>query len=181
MDPFYAFLVFAVIFAFEQLASRLWVYFYYRYGIPIFFRATPEAKPISKPLPANLVEILSKKFTSGPLHPSLEFKTLRTGVVAMREKPFEHRGGVRYIPVAHTIIHQNQTNKRVSVIGYINWTTLAILVYLVLRISYDQSFTPVALMILFVLGLSFLVQIHIFNQIFSTANNLPTLNGEQER
>lgn len=155
MEPFTAFLIFVVLVALEFLLSQNWAGVYYRFGIPVFYRRGQLAGTLSTD---SLPQTLMDRFTSRPEHPSIRFKALAPGQIAFRETFFENRGGFRYLPVMHSLLRLHPEQNSFHITGYLNWYVLFILVYLVLRSLEDRTFIPVAVLVVFILALSFVAQ-----------------------
>jgi hypothetical protein len=155
LDPFYAFLIFAVLLALENMAAQMWLAPYFRFGIPVHVQRVNPAEPVHLP---QATKALSEKFRANPEHPSIRFKLFGERQVAFREVLFENRGGVRYLPVMHSLVRLHPDRGTLALTGYLNWYVLAALVYVVYRSLSDRSFIPVAVLVVFIFGLSYAVQ-----------------------
>lgn len=174
MDPFYAFLIFAVLLVLEHLASQSWLKPYYLSGIPVFFisgRVNAAADLTA------LAAWLTESFKSSPTHPSIFFKQIGLTQIALREALFELRAGIRYLPVMHAYIRFNPTGETFHITGYLNWSILAALVYLVYRATSDQTFFPVAILLMVVLVISYLSQVALLRQVASRLANTVSRDG----
>ena len=84
--------------------------------------------------------------------------------IAFRETLFENRGGFKYLPVIHSLIHLRPDGDSttgggtLTVSGYLNIYVIFILVYLIARIRTEPSFLFVAALLLIIFGLSFATQ-----------------------
>jgi hypothetical protein len=162
MDPFYAFLIFVSLVALDFLATNTWLAAYFRFGIPVYYHR----EALTGPLESRVVaQALQERFKSSPLHPSIRFKALNERQVALREAMFENRAGVRYLPVMHSLVRLQPRDGFLTLTGYLNWYVLATLAYLIYRSLAERSFIPVALLILFVLGLSYASQASVAGQV----------------
>jgi len=155
MDPFYAFLIFAALLVLEYLAANAWLPVYYSIGIPVFHHSAVWAPGNNE---AGLISHLGSTFKSGPTRPTIHFRQIQPGLIALREVLFESRPGIRFIPVMHMALRIDHSEGQVNLTGYLNLSILFILVYLVYRGTSDASFLPVAVLILFVLALSYFSQ-----------------------
>jgi len=155
MDPFYAFIFFAALVVLENLAAQAWAAPYFRLGIPVFFSRAALSGPLDE---AQAAQALEARFKGGPLHPSIHFKHLAPGQIALREALFENRGGVRYLPVMHSMVRLGPQPGQAILTGCLNWWVLAALAYTGFRSAADRSFIPVALLVLFILGFSYILQ-----------------------
>jgi hypothetical protein len=169
VDPFYAFLIFAVLLSLEHMAAQAWLGPYFRFGIPVFQHRT---KLAFNDLP-EAARALGEKFRASPTHPSIRFRAIGERQVAFREQLFENRGGARYLPVMHSLIRVQPERRALVLTGYLNWYVLAALIYVVYRSMQDRSFIPVAVLVVFIFGLSYAVQAGVNRRI---AQNL---NGEE--
>jgi hypothetical protein len=167
LDPFYAFLIFVVLLALENLAAQTWLGPYFRFGIPVAFQRGELNGSLDLPGEARA---LSEKFRANPIHPSIRFKPLGERQVAFREALFENRGGVRYLPVMHSLIRLHPERRLFTLTGYLNWYVLAALAYVLYRSLDDRSFIPVALLVVFIFALSYAVQASVNRSIASTIN-----------
>jgi hypothetical protein len=155
LDPFYAFLIFVVLLALENLAAQTWLGPYFRFGIPVAFQRGDLNGSFDLP---DQARVLSEKFRSNPVHPSIRFKPLGERQVAFREALFENRGGVRYLPVMHSLIRLHPERGMFTLTGYLNWYVLAAFIYVLYRSLDDRSFIPVAVLVVFIFALSYAVQ-----------------------
>lgn len=170
MDPFYAFLVFALVLALDMLAGQFWVGWYYRFGLPVLVsRREWNPLPAAEPAAPVLAESLTPSFHGRPEHPSIRFKALSERLVAFREVLFENRGGGRYLPVMHCVLRLHPEERALSVVGYLNGYVLVALAYLVYRAWTEPSFLPVAALILVILGLSFIAQVSVSRRVLEAA------------
>ncbi len=169
MDPFYAFLIFAVLLVLENLAAQSWAAPYFRLGIPVFFTRAA----LDGPLPeAQAAQALEAQFKGGPLNPTVRFKPLGEGQIALREALFEPRGGIRYLPVFHALARIEPQSAQVTLTGYINVWVLAALAYMIYRAQADPGFVPVALLILFILAFSYVLQASVARRVVLAAQEL---------
>jgi len=155
MDPLIAFALFAVLLVLESLAAQRWSRPYFRLGIPIFFTRTALDQSLDA---GQAAQALNRRFTSSPHHPSIRFKSIGPNQIALREVLFENRGGIRYLPVMHSLVRLHQQQGLITLTGYLNWSILAALVYIFYRSMAERSFIPVGLLIIFILSLSYLFQ-----------------------
>ena len=162
MDPFYAFLIFAGLLVAENLAAQGWLAPYFRFGLPVFFTRAALPGPLDA---AETAQALDARFQGGPLHPTIRFKPLGPRQVALREVLFEPRGGVRYLPVMHMLVRLDPHTARATLTGYLNYWVLAALAYLLYRGLNERSFIPVAVLVLFILGFSYLMQANLGRKI----------------
>ena len=165
MDPFYAFLIFAGLLVVENLLAHGWVAAYFRFGIPVHFTRAALPGPLDA---AETAQALDERFQGGPLHPTIRFKPLGPGQVALREALFEPRGGVRYLPVMHMLVRLDPHAMQASLTGYLNYWVLATLAYLLYRGLAERSFIPVALLVLFILAFSYVLQAGVGRRISAT-------------
>ncbi len=166
MESLSAFIIIAGLFFLERFAVQAWMAAYFRFGILAYYR---KAHHPSIPGASQAAANLSPRFTASMLHPSIEFKAVRPGLVALREKLFENRGGVRYLPVMHAALRFHENGSKVSVTGFFNLWVIAVLVYLFYQGSRDPSFVPVALLVGFILAVSFAFQAALYGRIVSAA------------
>ena len=78
---------------------------------------------------------------------------------------FENRTGLRYLPVFHSSLKLNPAGGPVTIIAYLNWYVLAVLVYGIYRSIQDPSFTPVAFLIAVILVISYFSQSSIIRRL----------------
>jgi len=170
MDPFYSFLIFALVLALDLLAGQFWWKWYYRFGLPVLVsrREWAAAAPSALAAPA-LAESLTPTFHGRPEHPSIRFKPLSERLVAFREVLFENRGGGRYLPVMHYTLRLHPDERSLSVTGYLNGYVMVALAYLVYRAWAEPSFLPVAALILIILSLSFIAQVSVSRRVLDAA------------
>lgn len=169
MDPFYAFIIFAVLLVLENLAAQSWAAPYFRAGLPVFLARVALAGPLAE---AQAAQALEAQFKGGPFNPSIRFKPLGEGQIALREALFEPRGGVRYLPVFHALARIEPQAARASLTGYINYWVLAALAYMLYRAQADPGFVPVALLILFILGFSYILQASVARRVIRAIQEL---------
>ena len=162
MDLFIAFLAFVVLIALEFLLSQYWMGAYFRFGIPLYHR---RGRIYSSANAETLSQALIHQFSGRTEHPSIRFKALAPGQVAFRETLFENRGGFRYLPVMHSLLRLHPEQGGYSLTGYLNWYVLYILVYLILHSIEDRTFVPIAVLVLFLLALSYAAQFGIHQQV----------------
>lgn len=155
MDPFTAFILFAILLVLENLAAQAWWPPYFRFGLPVFFSRAALPGVLDA---AETAQALAAQFKANPLHPTIRFKPLGTHQVALREALFEPRGGVSYLPVMRLLVRLKPDAARATLTGYLNGWVLATLAYLPYRALSDRSFLPVALLVLLILGFSYLMQ-----------------------
>ena len=158
MDPFYAFLLFAVIVILELLAAQTWFGLYYRIGIPVSFHSVSLSREVDL---AGTTQALEQRFKNRLEHPTIRFKPLSSGAIAFREALFENRAGFKYFPVIHSIVQINDNKGRATITSFLNWYVLFALVYIVYRTSNDFSFTPVGVLLLAIFFLSYFIQVRI--------------------
>ena len=169
MDPFYTFLVFAGVLVFEQLAARMWLPAYYRFGLPIFITRRNRNQ---RRTAGEMAQTLEGAFGGRAEHPTIRFRPLDERVIAIHETLFENRGGFRYFPIMHSVLQVPPEKNAIQVTGYINAYILVALVYLVYRACTETGFLPVAFLILFVLGVSYAAQSGINRRIVEEAARL---------
>ncbi len=166
MDSLTGFFLFAVILVLEFLAQQTWFQPYYRIGIPLL-RVRSSVHPWPADLPRDghaVAQALAPLFGSSPEHPTLHFKAFSPQYIAFRETLFENRGGFKYLPVIHSLIHLRPDGDSttgggtLTVSGYLNIYVIFILVYLIARIRTEPSFLFVAALLLIIFGLSFATQ-----------------------
>lgn len=162
MDALAAFLIFVILLLAEFYAANAWFAPFYRFGIPIF---AVKAKRAPAADLAAAAARLSQVFKSTPRHPSILFKPIDAEHIALHENLFEHRAGIRYLPVMHTVIRYNRAANTVSLNGYLNWSILAALAFLIYRVSVDPSFIPVAILLVVVFLVSYISQAALLQQI----------------
>jgi hypothetical protein len=168
VEPLTAFFLFAALLAFDLLSAVNWLPLYFRIGLPVYFltAGSKPAHPLTAPLTAEqTARMLEATFKSRPQHPSIHFKALAPGGVALREALFENRGGFRYLPVMHSTIRLDPSRSRLTITGGINAYALFVIGYLIYRSLVDTAFIPVAILILVVLALSYAAQAGINQQI----------------
>jgi hypothetical protein len=165
MDLFYAFLVFALVLAFELMAHLMWFGPYFRFGIPIFHKRQALTRPLG---PAEAAQALEPAFHGRPEHPSIRFKVIGERTLAVREALFENRAGFRYLPVMHAALRLDRQDATAALTGYLNWYVLVTLVYIAYRASVERSFIPVAILVLFLFGLSFAAQVSLNRRVIHT-------------
>ena len=173
MDPFYTFLVFTVVLILEQLAGQRWLKGYYLFGLPIFITQRNMGQLTHT---ADIAQALEQVIQEKPRQITLRFRVLNERVIAIREALFENRAGFRYFPVMHTVLQTQPEKRQLQLIGYLNWYVLVALVYLVYRAATEPGFIPVAILILFVLIISYAAQAGINRQIVEEAAKVQT-NG----
>jgi hypothetical protein len=169
MDPFYAFILFAMLVALETLAAQAWLPAYFRFGIPIYVRSAACAVPFD---PSEAAGRLQESLKSSPMHPSIRFQAFNERQLAFREALFENRGGIKYLPVMHSLIRLRPGGRALTLTGYLNWSILAALLYLVYRTLTDRSFIPVAILVLFILTLSYVFQSGANGRVIGSINDL---------
>lgn len=176
--------------ALETWASSAWLPLYYRFGIPISVqRARISASAIR---PAELAQSLETRFQAQPggaqtgrlVHPTLLFRVLpgaAGALLAFRERLFEDRPGGRYLPVMHATARLSQQDGSagvdITVTGYLNWTILYVIGYLVYRGSVEARFVPVALLISVVLLLSYAAQNSVNGKVAQQIATLARVSG----
>jgi hypothetical protein len=155
MDTYTALIIFAGLLVLETLAAQSWAAPYFRLGIPVYFIRASLDGPLDA---AQAARALEARFTASPLHPSIRFKPIAPGQIALRERLFENRVGVRYLPVMHALVRLHPRQRLFTLTGNLNWSVLAALVYVLYRSFSDRSFLPVGLLILFFFGISYVFQ-----------------------
>jgi hypothetical protein len=143
-----------VVLALDFLAASSWFGPYFRFGIPLYIRRTGFRRVAASPAPEALQQALQGR----PNMPHLRFKFITPGLMAFREAFFEGGNGIRYLPVMHSAAQVDAGDGRVALTGYMNWYVLFTLIYMVLRSLDDSSFILVAVLVLFVFGLSYFAQ-----------------------
>jgi hypothetical protein len=176
MDPFYAFLIFAVLLVLENLAAQTWLSLYFRIGLPVYYRRAA----LERPLTGETDAALNQAFEATPVHPSIRFKHLDPRTIALREALFENRAGFRYLPVMHSTLRIHPVSQTAALTGYINLSVLFIIIYAIQRAVVERSFIPVAALVLLVLVLSYLAQVSLNNRILAALQNLEpgVMHGE---
>jgi hypothetical protein len=159
MDPFYAFLLFAVLVILENMAAQRWMPVYFRTGLPVFIRRVPLA---GVPDTQAAVALLESAFQSGP-HAAVRFQKIAPGQVALRAELFAQRTGPRYLPVLHSLVELRANS--VIVRGSLNWYILVALGYAVNRSYFDQTFIPVNILLIVIFVLSYLAQAAILEKV----------------
>lgn len=168
MDALTAFFLFAALLAFDFLSAQIWLPYYFRVGLPVFFLSTGSKppRPAAAPIPTEqMARTLEAGFRGRPQHPSIRFKALASNGIALRETLFENRGGFKYLPVMHSYIRLDPDHSRLSITGSINAYALFVIGYLVYRCLTEPSYIPVAILILVVLVISYAAQAGINQQI----------------
>lgn len=139
--------------ALDFLAAMNWFGPYFRFGIPLYVRRAGRRRTA-----APALETLQQTIQDRPNMPHLRFKFIAPGIMAFREAFFESGNGIRYLPVMHSAVQVEAEPGEVTLTGYMNWYVLFTLIYMLLRALDDPSFSLVAVLILFVFGLSYLIQ-----------------------
>lgn len=105
----------------EGRLSASWASFYFRYGIPVFFRRvsvpTRRAPPIAEALEATIPE---------SRWPSFTFKYVAPDVIAFREVN-RQKGKVGYMPIMRGLLLIRPTHAELTVLGYANHFPLVFL------------------------------------------------------
>lgn len=104
------------------------------------------------------VPALEQRMHNRPGMPRVRFKAIAPRLMAFREAFFEGGNRIRYLPVMHSAVSFDPDGGALTVTGYLNWYVLFILIYMLLRSLDEPSFILVAVLILVVLGLSYLMQ-----------------------
>ena len=147
----------------ELILSGRWVPFYFRTGIPLFWRSFPFLEQ-----PTISPDTLSEKFHSGFADPLL-FRVITPSEIAFRERFFSLRL-FSYTPVMHGLIRIDQLQHKVTVTGYANWFVIALAAaFIVLHYSFSQleiHYLPVSLIIFLFLGILYVIQAVRFNNVF---------------
>ncbi len=164
MDPFYSFLAFALILAFELMATQSWLAVYFRFGIPVHAarRRLVQDVPTPETLDAaGLAKSLDERFKDRPGMPAIRFKPVAGGSstsLAFHESLFDPHSRARYLPVMHSLARINPRQGIVTVTGYLDWYVLFILVYLVFSTIADRSFVFVDVVVALIFALSYFAQ-----------------------
>jgi len=166
LDPFIAFIIFALLIVLDILAQQRWLAPYYSFGLPVSYSRKKLTTRIwlkngaapSVVFTDAAAQDLEERFRGRPAHPSIQFHPLPGGGLAFREKLFENRGGFKYLPVMHSTARLNPERGQVSVTGYLNLWLIFTLGYVAYRVAIEPSFVPVALLALVVLLISYAAQ-----------------------
>ena len=150
------------------MASTNWFGAYFSFGLPIYLRRLDSraAEPSA--------QALEQRLLNRPGTPRLHFKTLSPHLVAFREAFFESGNSVRYLPVMHSALSFDPNGDAMTITGYVNWYVLFILVYMLLRALEEPDFILVAVLILVVLGLSYMMQWGVNQAVASALSAGPT-------
>lgn len=172
MSPFTGFLIFAAIVLLELWAAHAWLPFYYRYGLPVYRRRIPTGALNRDPRELTTASGASQGERVG--RPSLAFHALPENStdgtapevavreIAIRERMFENRPGLKYLPVMHAVARLRPSGSVLT--GYLNLSAAYALGFSIYRAAGDSSFVPVAILIAFVLAMSYVVQRGMFSQ-----------------
>lgn len=159
LDTLTAFLIFAVLLALELLARQNWLPAYYRFGIPVY-HARGEMN--NRAAPEGLEHALAERFKERPGIPRLRFKQLSGGperaAIAFHEALFEPRGGPRFFPMMHSLVEVDTARREARVTGWLNGYVIFLLGYLVYATLMDRGFLFVAVLVVFLFGLSYIAQ-----------------------
>lgn len=118
------FIVMVVIAVVEMILSARWNATYFTTGLPIFVRRVESMTRVEE-LSVEALEQGSKSFAG----PSILFHQLTPDAIAFREK---YSGGFfHYTPVMRGLIRRRESDATISVIGFVNWWLLALLILLV--------------------------------------------------
>jgi hypothetical protein len=166
MDTFYPFLGFVVVISLEMFAAYSWLGAYYRFGLPVNFtrrQLPPDAAAPLAAAPGALISGLVERFKSHPSYPTIQWKVISPPGkgrvdIALHEALFEPRRGFRYLPVMHSLARLDPAAGAVKVTGYISWYVLYILAYLAYSTTIDQTFIPVALLVIVIFVVSYFTQ-----------------------
>jgi hypothetical protein len=173
MDPFFAFITFAVLLALETLASQMGLPAYFRIGLPIFIKRRPDL--INQPA-SQLAPLLVKRMQVSAGHPSIHPRVLSATEIALQERLFENRPGGRYLPVMHSLLRLNPATGQITLVGFLNLYILAALGYAGYRSFADRSFIPVAILIILLLLISYVLQAGLYQRILTAvSSDAPTL------
>ena len=149
--------------ALEFVAASNWFGPYFSFGLPIYIRHAG-THPGAEPSAQALEQLMQNR----PNTPRVRFKAIAPRLTAFREAFFESGNRIRYLPVMHSAVSFDLERGGMTITGYLNWYVLFILVYMLLRSLDEPAFILVAVLIVVVLGLSYLMQWGI-NQAVTTA------------
>ena len=167
MDPFFAFIAFAVLITLETLAAQSGLPAYFRFGLPIFMGRRPDS---NRQPASQLAPLLSERLQTSAGNPSIHLRVLSPTEIALQERLFENRPGGRYLPVMHSLLRLDSARGQVTLIGFLNLYVLAAVGYAVYRSLGDRSFIPVALLIVLLLLVSYVLQAGLNQRILSAAS-----------
>jgi hypothetical protein len=144
----------------ESIFLAIWSPSYFRNGLPVFTRHFPANSFSSEPPPAHE---LDDRFRSR-IASSIVFKEISSTEYAFRGKLFELGFRIRYRPtIMRGLILWNFDEQRVTVKGYIHWTTLLFCVFII--VASIGAGSPAILILLVFPSLFYGVEALRFNEI----------------
>lgn len=153
----------------ETVLSAMWVPFYMRLGIPIWWQSSPLA---TKEQFWQAAEQLDGTELSGTWYPTIIFKRLSPNELAFRHKFWELKVGFRFRSPVRGLVRLVDGEYSVKVINYLPWSMPAVLVlFLWLFSSFNRpefengSGLGFFIFLLLVVALTFGLQLVIFRQI----------------
>lgn len=165
MSPFIAFLIFAGLVLIEMAAAHAWLPFYYLVGLPVYVRRFSVAP--ARTNASDSADLLARLNPAPIGQPSLEQHALPAPPgwlwLALREQMFENRPGLKYLPVMRAVLRVSTADGAALLTGYLNPSGLFALGYAVYRTLGERGFTPVAILIAFVLVMSYVAQRGVFD------------------
>ncbi len=139
----------------EVIISGRWLAFYFRSGIPLFVKSFQVIE-----LPTISPDSLSQQFSTGMTEP-IVFRRINNDEIGFREKFFSFRL-FSYSPIMHGLIRVDQRERKVSVIGYANWTAIVFPATFLLMdyfFSHRQpTHTPMTLFLVCIMAALYLIQ-----------------------
>lgn len=147
----------------ENLLSRNWIPFYFRFGIPVYW------KKIALSTPDQWEETVSSILTRLRVNqPPWEFRQLSLTDFAFREKWFISRreSQLRYPPVIHGWVCKPSAENTLSIVGFLNWSSLAfILVAVAFALQENSAAWAVVLILLALNGGVLWYQLGIYGEL----------------
>jgi hypothetical protein len=123
-----------------------WVPWYFRSGIPIFLSRAARAEGLE----TVSFDGLQKRIATAVPNP-YAFRRLESGEIAFREQSVTH-----YVPLMRGLIRHDATEGMVVVLGFINWTFVALVAVFALLMR--RHFKDVALYLGIAFAVLYLVQ-----------------------
>jgi hypothetical protein len=121
----------------EMALSVNWNRIYFTFGLPIFIRWVPVSAFRLTPLDTDL---LASEFPASLTSNHLEFKKLDDQTYAFRASLFESGGNQNLrLSIMHGILILDQTQREVTVKGFVNWVVIVMLPVLVALWAFSQS------------------------------------------
>jgi hypothetical protein len=135
----------------EIVLSVRWNLFYFTVGLPIFVRRIDRVVAVAE---LSLEEL--QQSTASMAGTPILFRRLGPDAIGFREKGLGIGGFFHYTPIMHGLIRRRAEEASVVVLGFANWSIVALSLFTVLVTGKD--FLVVAPYLLGVVGIIYLIQ-----------------------